>query len=242
MPSVAALPASQVAIDRAEVKVNIRAHDIPRAMRALELDPEDAKRREITFYDTDRRVLFERGLVLRARKKGDKEESTVKVRPVDVADIYPRAAQLDGFKAELEVGASPAKRVPSAQLDVDVPAGTIDAVAHDEQRIKDLFTKDQRNLAADLTGKVRWRRLESYGPIPAKVWKIEDPALGGHEASVELWMLPRGRRMLEISIKCGLGEIDAARAAMLGYLAGRGLQASQSTRSKTERALEAFDD
>lgn len=224
-----------VAVERAEVKVNVRAHDIPKAMRALGLTAEDGKAREINFYDSDDQALSRRGLVLRTRKKAHEQESTVKVRPADPKVVDPAVARDPDFKAELEVSASATTRVVGVQLDADLPEGAIE-----RKPIRKLFTGEQRDLARDLTGPVPWKKLERRGPIPATVWSLTDPALGAHELAAELWRLPKRRRMLELSIKCNAGEVDAVRAVLLGYLAGRGLVASQNRSSKTARALEAF--
>ena len=74
------------------------------------------QRRKVYFYDTKDLALYGEDLVLRARvTQGDDDDSTVKLRPVDLADDDAGWRQIDGIRIELDVVGD--KHVHSAKLD-----------------------------------------------------------------------------------------------------------------------------
>jgi hypothetical protein len=89
------------AIDAVEIKVTIRPGQEPRAERTMEANENTADVRLLYFYDTPDLDLFKAGLVLRARLvKGGADESTVKIRPVEPADVARDWRRVKGFKLE----------------------------------------------------------------------------------------------------------------------------------------------
>jgi inorganic triphosphatase YgiF len=75
-------------MDAVEIKCTIRPDQELRTERAMEVDEDTANVRLLYFYDTPDLDLFNAGLVLRARLvKGDADDSTVKIRPVEPAFI-----------------------------------------------------------------------------------------------------------------------------------------------------------
>lgn len=86
-----------------EIKVTIRGDQELKGIRALELDEDSAEVRLIYFYDTLSLDLFNAGLVLRARLvKGDNDDSTVKIRPVEPAKVPQNWSEMPGFKIEAD--------------------------------------------------------------------------------------------------------------------------------------------
>jgi hypothetical protein len=81
------------AMDAVEIKVTIGSDQELRAERTMEVDENKADVRLLYFYDTRDLDLFKSGVVLRARLvKGGADDSTVKIRPVEAADVARVAA------------------------------------------------------------------------------------------------------------------------------------------------------
>src|SRR5215813_1164515 len=86
-------------VDDVEIKVTVSEKKERAAAKAFKLDPESGQQRSIFFFDTHKLDLFGKGVVLRARKvKGDKDDSTVKIRPVDPSKVPAKWRGTNGFK------------------------------------------------------------------------------------------------------------------------------------------------
>jgi hypothetical protein len=82
----------------------------------LQREGRDPQRRKVFFYDTKPLALDGANVVLRARvTDGDNDDSTVKLRPVDLSDDDARWPGIDGIRIELDVVGD--KQVTSAKLD-----------------------------------------------------------------------------------------------------------------------------
>ncbi len=104
-----------------------------------------------------------------------------------------------------------------------------------EHRYAGVFVREYAKVKPD------WERLKVLGPLDAKAWKIELPGLKP-KLTAELWALPGGRQVLEVSTKVPRPEADATAAALDAALAGRGLDTSGVQETKTRAALQAFSE
>ena len=227
---------------RIELKVTIAEADIDRALEALELDFDEAERRYVTFYDTNELALFEAGIVLRSRKIiDDDDDSTVKIRPLDAEaawDLVPELFAEEGGKCEID--RTPTREVSSCSLTVLQDRGEIDEVADGEREVSKLFSSEQEAML-DLFAPAGFELDEALvlGPIDTVRWKIE-PADLPHELTVELWLMPDGSELLEVSLKTGEDDADDALEALLAFLEALDVALDESQSTKTRRALEHF--
>jgi hypothetical protein len=101
-----------------EVKITARVEDEDLVLGLLKDRDEEPRERTVYFFDTPDLELFNVGLVLRARKtKGDVDDSTVKIRPVDPRRIPIDWMKTEGFSVVMD-------RVGDAQVPRDEPART----------------------------------------------------------------------------------------------------------------------
>jgi hypothetical protein len=226
-------------IDAVEVKVTIRPDQELRAGRALELNEDTAEVRVIYFYDTPTLDLFDAGIVLRARLvKGDDDDSTVKFRPVDAANISNEWKQLKGFKLEADwVG----KRVVcAASLTVIQKRDEIDEVAKSTRPIVKLFSNEQERFLSEFYGRpVDFENLCVMGPIRVLRWKLEHKDFP-HELTLEEWRLPDGDDLVEASIKTSPDEALQAWTVFDKHLRSFGLDPTGAQETKTRTALQYF--
>src|SRR6476619_6040971 len=81
--------------DSAELKLTVPESDHYQSLRALQVDPLDARMRQIFFFDTPDLALNAAGVVVRARRIQDSAADTVvKLRPV-VPDDLPKKLRKD---------------------------------------------------------------------------------------------------------------------------------------------------
>ena len=70
---------------------------------ALEIDPLDAQMRQVFFFDTPDLLLNQHGVVVRARRsQGAVDDSVVKLRPVEPAEIAAELRKLPDFGVEVD--------------------------------------------------------------------------------------------------------------------------------------------
>jgi len=227
------------AIQAVEVKITARVEDEDLVLGLLKDRDAEPEERTVYFFDTPELALFDVGLVLRARKvKGDADDTTVKIRPVDPARIPIDWMKTAGFEVEMDrVGD---KQIISAKLTAEQDAGEIDEAVVGERPLRKLFSLDQERLVAEFGPKeVGWEALKPMGPIAVQKWKI-DPRKLGHEVVVERWKLPDKSDLVELSIKVEPGEATVAADAFLAFLEAMGLEVSGDQQTKTRGALMFF--
>jgi hypothetical protein len=229
---------ADAASPRAELKVTIDPLDIRRARYRLSLVNAQSEERQIWFYDTPALDLLDAGAILRAREiAGDDDDSTVKLRPFELADLEARFRTLDGLKCELD--RLPDTATPSCSLKVTQDEGEISEVGRGARQIDKLFSTEQEELLAAHGPAIAWSELARLGPIRARVWTLRSDALP-EKVTAELWYMPDTTQSLELSMKVDAADADAAMAELIDFVEDRGLALDKEQESKTRRALEAL--
>ncbi len=227
------------AVDAVEIKVTIRPDEELRAERALQINEDTADVRLVYFYDTPKLALFDAGVVLRARLvKGDADDSTIKIRPVEAAKVARRWQRLKGFKLEADWVGDHA--VCSACLTQEQQRDEIEDVAQGKRAIAKLFSEDQeRFLHEHYKAPVDFGALFVMGPIRVLRWKLAHENFA-HELTIEEWRLPDGDDLVEVSIKAPPDGAQRARLAFDNHLEELGLDRHGAQKTKTRTALEYF--
>jgi hypothetical protein len=227
-------------IGAVEIKVTIIAEQeelVRKTVREQDLEP---VRRRVFFFDTRKLELLDGDLVLRARvTRNGKDDSTVKLRPVDPAKIDRRwKRDTEGFEIELDVvGDEP---TCSAKLEETQERGEIDAVAGKKRRIEKLFSGDQEDLIREYKPEaVSWDDLKVLGPIEVEKWEWNPPGFP-HEVTIEEWVLPDKSDFLELSIKVDPEEAIEAGDAFRTLLVEHKLDPDGDSQAKTRWALAFF--
>src|SRR5262245_40882931 len=226
-------------VDDVEIKVTVSEEKEQTAQKAFKLDAEAGQKRSIFFFDSRKLDLFGKGVVLRARKvKGGKDDSTVKIRPVDPSKIRGKWRSMDGFKIEADgVGES---MIRSASLTVEQRRNEIDKVAQMKRSIAKLFSSDQEAFLSEVyPASLDRTALAVLGPVEALRWKFKHPGLP-FEITAENWRLPDKRDLLEVSIKVSTAQAAAASAAFTAFLYTLNLRPEGGQQTKTRVVLEFF--
>jgi len=222
---------------RFEIKLNIEAPQIAKAMRVFDIDESRGKDRAIWFGEIlDGRdgvtalPLSARGIILRVRTKpGGGGDCTLKLRGpdgcLDVAAWRKRTDEL-GDAAKIE-GDWAGRRLVSASVDHDLDDDTRAALERPDPVVADLLSEQQRLLAHELL--VPLDPVTLLGPIAARKWKLD----GGLEA--ELWSVD-ALRFLEISAVTG--DPDQTRRELEQRAGDGGVDLDPHPVAKTTRVLE----
>ena len=225
--------------DSVELKLTVPELDQRSAVEALDMDPLEGQIRQVYFFDTPDLALFEKGVVVRARriqKKGD--DSVIKLRPV-VPDELP--AQLrESPNLVVEVDAMPGGFVCSAALKRRLGTTDVRQCAKKERKLRKLFSKEQRAFFGEHAPEgIELDDLSILGPINLVKLKFSASGYDGRLVA-ELWLYPDGTRILELSTKCDPANAFDTAARARAFLLDRGVNLSGEQQTKTRTALEFF--
>lgn len=223
--------------DSVELKLTVPDQEQGSAVRALEMDPLGAEIRQVYFFDTPDLRLTHAGVIVRARRTTDGDDTVVKLRPVVPSELPPELRRLRGFR--VEVDAMPGAFVCSAGLRKKLAAGRVKR-ALDGDGVASLFGKQQRAFytrcmpdGPDLD------ELTTLGPITILKLKFRPQGYDGRMVA-ELWFYPDGSRILELSTKAAPNEAFEVTARARQFLTERGIDLTGEQQTKTKTALEFF--
>ncbi len=222
-----------------EIKATIPDRQIRTALRRFGLDRYNDEQRYIYFFDTPGLDLLRAGIITRARRVvGDAHDCTVKLRPVEPADVASKWRKYRGFK--IEADASEKGVVKSASFSMPVAGGLIKRVAAGRKPIDAIFTKEQEAfLLAMARRRIDFSTLAVLGPLTAQRWEFEDPACPW-PITAELWKRADGDLLLEVSIKAPVVQAAAAIGGFMAFLAEVGADRDNEQQTKTRWALEFY--
>jgi hypothetical protein len=230
------------AIQKVEFKLTVLATEEDTVQALLQRDGGQPQRRKVYFFDTTDLALYGEDLVLRARvTQGDDDDSTVKLRPVDLADDQARWRQIDGIRIELDVVGE--KQIHSAKLDGEPDRGEIEEVEAKQRPVGSLFSRKQERLIADYAPEgTSLDALRVLGPVDARKWDLDNPEGFPYALSVEEWSLPDATGFIELSFKVPGEEAKAAQTAFRALLRDLELDVAGDQTAKTPRVLKFFAD
>ncbi len=226
-------------IDSVELKLTVPHGEGRATARALGIDLLDVQLRQIYFFDTPDLALYEKGIVLRARRiQKDDHDCVVKLRPVIPGQIDPRWRQSDGMVIEVDVVGG--KPIYSASLKAVRRPSQIEEVLEGKLPLPKLFRKEQRAfLSEHAPTNIPWDRLVPLGPI--NVGKLKTTPNGlGYPTVVEVWYYPDGSNILELSVKVKPKRVEQARQEGRAFIESIGLKLGGEQQTKTRKALLFF--
>ena len=223
--------------DSVELKLTVPDSDIRSAVRSLDLDPLEAKIRQVTFYDTPELSLNAAGVVVRSRGiQGGAGDTAVKLRP-----LPPDLARGKSLKElTIEVDAMPGGFVCSGTIKNATTAAEVRKVVMGKAKIGSIFSKGQKAFFSEhAPNGLTMKDLNVLGPIT--IFKLKFSPKGLKTPMVaELWMYPNGSRILELSTKSTpAGALQVAAEARV-FLAEKGIDLTAAQQTKTKTALNYF--
>lgn len=220
-----------------ELKVTLAELRHRSAVRALGVDPLLAQVRQVFFLDTPDLRLNAAGVVVRTRRvQGRSGDTVVKLRPVVPDELPDDVRRSDSVN--VEVDAMPGGFVCSASMKGRAANDEIREAVQGMRSPRKLFTKEQRAfLAAHAPDGLGIDDLAVLGPVFVLKVAWVPPVLGRRLVG-ELWLLPDGSRILELSTKCGPDEGFQVAAETRAYLEGAGIDLSAPQQTKTKTALQ----
>jgi hypothetical protein len=140
----------------------------------------------------------------------------------------------------VEVDAMPGGFVCSASMKGKATNAEIREAVAGKRALRKLFSKEQRAFfAANAPEGIGFDDLHVLGPTFVLKQNLQPPALG-RRLVAELWFIPDGSRVLELSTKCLPGEAFQIAVQAGAYLEGLGLDLSSDPHTKTKTTLDFF--
>ena len=225
--------------DAVELKLTVPEPEIRSTADLLGMDPLNAEIRQVVFFDTPDLTLSQAGIVVRARRlQGGAGDTVVKLRPVKPADLSLEIRKSGSVK--VEVDAMPRGFVCSASMKGKASATEIRSVILGENKIKSLFSKEQRDFYRSHAPEgLQLNDLAILGPI--NILKLDfRPTRLDRKFVAELWLYPDGARILELSTKCTPANAFQVAAETRNFLSGHGIDLTAEQQPKTNKALKHF--
>jgi hypothetical protein len=223
-----------------EIKVSVPMVEHQRIALSMGIDAVEAEPRHVYFFDTADQALNRAGLIVRARRMpGGVADTVVKLRPVDPAGIDAELKRSDAFK--VEVDAMPdGTFMCSASYKCDAGSQEVLDVTEGRTSLRSLFSKEQRAYyEAHAPAGIEMDSLRIKGPILVLKTKHR-PKEFKRGVTVELWMWPDGKHILELSTKCAPTEAFQTGIEFRNYLEEHGLDLGAKQETKTKTAMEKF--
>lgn len=225
--------------DSVELKITLPEHEQQATIAALGLDPLEAQVRQVYFFDTPDLQLNRSGVAVRARRiQGRAGDTVVKLRPVvpdDLPEDIRRSASVN-----VEVDATPKGYVCSASMKGKIPNDDVRNALGGGGSVRKLFSKEQRSFyRAHAPEGLGLDDLRVLGPVFV-LKEVLVPRDYGRRLVAELWLLPDGSRILELSTKCAPAEAFQIAVETRSYLEGKGLDLSADPQMKTKTSLDFF--
>lgn len=226
-------------VDGLELKLTVPDVDQRGLLHRLAIDSLDAEIRQVAFIDTPDLRLSAAGVVVRARRTQRKPaDLTVKLRPMLPADVPAGLRGLPGFK--VEVDASPDGFTCSCSLSSELSDHKVKALLAGERELGPLLDDAQRTVLLDhLPEGVGLEELRVLGPLHLLKCKFS-PEGYPRRMVAEVWFIPDGTRILELSTKCPPAEGFQAAAEAKVFLARYGADLGAPQEMKTRTALAAL--
>jgi hypothetical protein len=225
--------------DSVELKVTLPASAQRQTVAALGLDPLEAQIRQVYFFDTPDLQLNEAGVVARARRvQGRGGDTVVKLRPVE-PDALPEDVR-HSASVNVEVDAMPGGFVCSATMKGKAGNDEVRDAVFGGRPLRKLFSKEQRAFFAEHAPEgVGLDDLRVLGPVfVLKLARVDEKT--GRKGVAEMWLLPDGTRILELSTKCRPAEAFQVAVESRSRLEGLGLDLDPDPHTKTKTTLEFF--
>jgi hypothetical protein len=157
------------------------------------------------------------------------------VVPADTGERWKRLAEFN-----IEVDAVGDNMVCSAKLDSEQERGEIEAVVEGNREPRKLFTSDQEDLISEFgPDEVGWDQIRPLGTVETKKCELELDDLD-HELTVEIWVLPDGSDLVELSIKVTPDEAEKAGTDLRAFLTDQGFDVGGDQKTRTRAALSFF--
>jgi len=225
--------------DSVELKLTVPESDQRSTVVALGMDPLEAQIRQVFFFETPDLKLDKAGVVVRARRiQGKGNDSVVKLRPVEPADMPAKLRKSPAFR--VEVDALPGGYVCSGTMKGLLASTDVQTAVAGDLPVRKLFSKEQRAFyAAHAPEGVALDDLAILGPIFVLKLRMRPKELN-RRLVAEVWLYPDGSRVLELSTRCGTTEAFQVAAELRAFLGARGVEVSGEQETKTRKALEYF--
>ena len=221
------------AIKELEFKVTVLRGEERKLQRELKRTRVYPVRRRVYFYDTPDLDLAAQKLFLRGRvTEGEKDDSTVKLRPVPDLGVPALWETTGGFEFEADVVGS--RQVPSLKLGHEPDPGRVAKVASGALKPRKVFNDEQEAIIK--AAGTDPDDLQVLGPIDARKWVLPADVLPPYELCVEEWSLPDASRFLELSFKAQRVNGERAQEAFHALLDRLGI-GHEGDKAKTERVL-----
>lgn len=232
---------------KVELKISVRADDVARARRRLDLTDDGSTTASIWFCDQPevdgthvRLKLFERDVIVRFRHKHDDDsDTTIKLRRPEPLRLPNGWRDKKDLKVE---GDWSGKRQVSASLVSTVDGALIDEAGADRPPLSDqLFSRDQRQFVTAILRRrsVELTSLRPLGPIDARRWEESARADLEEEVGAEQWVVD-DQVFLELSMRVKYENAEKWQRRFNDWAGDLGLDVGAVRTTKTQAVLEHF--
>lgn len=229
------------ASDSVELKLVVPERAGRRVLTELGVDLFDAQLRHVFFLDTPALALSAAGIIVRVRRtKHAKDDSVVKLRPAQPAQLASDLLHRNGIKVEIDVTAT--RHVCSASFRARLGDGTVARVLAATAPVGSMFTPAQQQFFSEhAPAGITLEDLCIFGPI-VTLKHTHSPGVLGRPLTVELWTHPVAPALLELSTRTPPAETTQTISRWRAFLIRHQITPGDNNWTKTQTALTALTD
>ncbi len=226
--------------DVVELRFPIRDRDHRSALAALGVDDLlEAEIRQVAFVDTPDLRLLRHGVVVRAQRTQQRRADVV----LELDHLQPWDAVLDVRRLpelDLELDATPTGFRFSCLLDAEVPDRRLRTLLSGRVAAAEVLSSRQRAVLEQATHRdVPLDQLTVLGRIHVLNRTFMPPRYA-HRLVAELWFLPDGSRLLDLTARCSLSGARRRAIETRRFLAARHVEVDAPLQATAGSALAAL--
>lgn len=194
--------------------------------------------RKVYYLDTPDLTLRRHGVLARVRGGQRRNDSVVKLRPIDPDGVPAGLRRCEDFTVEVDV--TPDSFICSGALKRRLGRNTVERAVEGRSRLRALFSDQQIALLdSRLSGRVTVDDLEPLGPVEVHRTRPRDGEPGGG-LELQEWMYPDGLRLLEVSTRCTAEDLLQTAVQAKAFLDRNDIEQAGPCPTKADTTLDYF--
>lgn len=225
--------------DQTEVHLLVCPENINEALKKFQISSSPAEHFDTYYFDTKDLILHNENITFRIQDKlKKKNDFTVKIRPMNTADVSSDWFSIEGFKCEWDQYDNYSKGSCSLKSKMDVK--DLKNILSHKKTIYEFLTEDQRRFLETYSAFKPIDGLEIFGNVPVDRWILPSTKSSVPEITLEYWKVSSDFFILELSGRSDPRQSDVFLRTLKNKAKNANVPVCKIQKDKTDLVLEYF--